>query len=209
MMDKSIDFWNKISSKYDLQVISKYSLAYDATIRKTKVYLKSTDRVLDYGCGTGITAIELANSVNEIIAFDTSENMIDIAKKKSVIEEKKNIHFGVNDIFDNSLKAGTFDVVLGFNILYFIKDLDKTLNRIRELLKPDGFFISVTDCLGEKNTFANNIKYFLSRMKILPYMRQFKMKDLEKTIRKSGFIIVESENLYENPPNFYLVAQKK
>ena len=127
------EFWNKMSKGYDAQVKSKFNEAYNKTIEITKKYLKNTDIVLDYACGTGITTIELCENVKDINAIDISENMINIAKEKSEKRNIKNIQFNVVDIYDKRLKKGSFDVIMGFNILYFIRDIDNVIKRINEL----------------------------------------------------------------------------
>lgn len=208
-MKNAKSFWDKMSSKYDCQVNSKYSDTYAKTINITKKYLNDTDVVLDYGCGTGLTTIELHENVKKIHAIDISGNMISIAKSKSKKKGISNIHFDVIDIFDEKLEESSFDVIMAFNILYFIEDIDKVMNRINELLKPNGTFISATDCLGEKKTVMILLQSLLSKIRVIPYMRKFKISELERIVEGSNFSIIETQNLYSTPPNYYIVARKK
>jgi 2-polyprenyl-3-methyl-5-hydroxy-6-metoxy-1,4-benzoquinol methylase len=55
-------------------------------------------------------------------------------------------------IFDTRLKEETFDVILAFGILHLLKDFPKAIRRINELLKPGGWFISSTACMGKDKT---------------------------------------------------------
>lgn len=208
-MKNAKSFWDKMSSKYDCQVNSKYRDTYAKTINITKKYLNDTDVVLDYGCGTGLTTIELHENVKKIHAIDISGNMISIAKSKSKKKGIANIHFDVIDIFDEKLEESSFDVIMAFNILYFIEDIDKVMNRINELLKPNGTFISATDCLGEKKTVMILLQSLLSKIRVIPYMRKFKISELERIVEGSNFSIIETQNLYVTPPNYYIVARKK
>lgn len=207
---KSADkFWNKMSHNYDFQVNSKYAQTYDETIKITQKYLKNSDVVLDLGCGTGITTIKLAADVKKIDAIDISENMIDIAKSKADKHGLSNIDFGVLDIYNEKLKKGSYDVIMAFNILYFIKDLNKLLYRVNDLLKPDGIFISSTDCLGEKQTLTIMIQSLLSKMGLIPYIKKLKISELKEMIAANNFSIVETRNLYDSPPNYYIAAKRK
>ncbi|NLO63461.1 MAG: class I SAM-dependent methyltransferase [Clostridiaceae bacterium] len=206
-MDRTEKFWNKISGRYDKQVTGKYSKAYTRTIEKTRCYLKDTYSVLDFACGTGITTVELAKNVKEIRAIDISDNMIDLAKKKMEKHDIKNVNFTTCDIMSDTIKDQSFDVVLAFNILYFLEDIDEILIRIRHILKSGGLFISVTDCLGEKKSILNVFQSFLSTIGIIPYTRKYKMRELECLIEKAGFSIIETDNFYTNPPNYFVVAQ--
>lgn len=207
-MDKSVKFWNSMSNSYDNQVNKKYSEAYKKTIEKTKKHLKEKDKVLDFACGTGITTVELADSVENIFAIDISDKMIEVAKNKITDNSIENVNFTVCDIMDNTLKDDSFDVILAFNILYFLRNDKEVVRRIHSLLKKGGLFISVTDCFGEKNTMMTVLQSCLSKIGIIPYMKKYKMKDIDSLLKESGFTIKESENLYTIPPNYYVVAEK-
>lgn len=207
-MKQDKEFWNKMSKGYDAQVKSKFYETYNKTIEVTKKYLKNTDIVLDYACGTGITTIELCENVKDINAIDISENMINIGKEKSEKRNIKNIQFNVMDIYDEGLQKGSFDVIIGFNILYFIRDIDNVIKRINELLKPNGIFISTTDCLGEKKSIITAIECLLSKMGIIPYIKMLKRNELKELIKKYDFSIIETQTLYNSPPNYFIVARK-
>ena len=205
---KSEFFWDKISRNYDNQVGKKYQQTYTDTIEKTKKYLNKSDVVLDFACGTGITTLQIANCVKEIYAIDISQNMIDIAEEKAKNNEIDNIQFWKTDLFHETFEKGFFDVILAYNILYFIKNAQKNVTRIHELLKPEGLFISVTDCLGEKISLLNRIHHFLSRIGMLPFMKMYSISELEGVVTEGNFSIVETANLYDTPPNYFIVAKK-
>jgi len=207
-MNKASIFWNKLSSHYDKQVNCKYSQAYNLTIEKTKKYLKNTDSVLDYACGTGITIVKLANNVKEIKAIDISIDMINIAKKKIKAQNINNVSFQTCDIMNGTIKDNSFDAVLAFNILYFVENIDEVLEKVWQTLKDGGLFISVTDCLGEKKSIVNLLQSFFSKLGIIPYIRRYTIKELEDVIKKADFSIIETDNLYTNPPNYFIVGKK-
>lgn len=200
-------FWDRMSSRYDNQV-KKYRQTYRDTIERTKKYLNKDDAVLDFACGTGIATIPISGLVKEIHAIDISRGMLDIAKEKAAENGIENIRFFKTDLFDDGFEKESFDVVLAVNILYFLRNAPENLNRIFELLKPGGLFISATDCLGEKKSFSNRIKKLLGRMGILPFMQMYSISELKKSITDAGFKIRETANLYDNPPNCFIAAKK-
>ena len=204
---KSEGFWDKMSTNYDNQV-KKYQQTYADTIERTKKYLKKDDIVLDFACGTGITTIQMSGSVREIHAIDISQRMIDIGKEKAEKDQISNIKFYKTDLFNEEFEKNSFNVVLAFNILYFLKNAPENISRIYELLKPGGLFISVTDCLGEKISLLNIIKHFLSKIGILPFMKMYSISELEDLVTDVDFKIIETANLYDNPPNYFIVARK-
>ena len=207
-MSTGKNFWDKMARSYDTHTNTKYEKAYEATISYTQKYLKNTDIILDYACGTGITTIPLSGNVKKIIAADTSEKMIEIAEKKALENKTKNIEFNVSTIFDESFEKKSFDAVLAFNILCYINEDEKLFKRILDLLKPGGLFISATDCYGDDKTFKTKLMFLLCRIGIFPKINNFNTIQLESNIKNSGFQIVETKNLYETPPNFYIVSKK-
>jgi len=206
-MNKPEKFWNKISAKYNNQ-LKRYERTYLKTIEKTKKYLDKDDIVLDYGSGTGVILVEIADSVKEIHAIDIASNMIEIARRKSNERKIENIHFARTDIFDDRFKEKSFDVIFAFNILYLLSDVTSVLKRINALLKPGGMFISATDCLGEKKTFVNTLKYVLSKIGILPFMYMLKIHELETLIMDAQFQIIETEKLSDASSNYFIAAKK-
>ena len=75
-------------------------------------YLKDTDVVLDYGCGTGTTACEISSLVKRVPAIDISYGMIEIPKVKAASGGVVNVVFNHADIFDEQLKSADLDALL-------------------------------------------------------------------------------------------------
>ncbi|MCK4922636.1 MAG: methyltransferase domain-containing protein [Bacteroidales bacterium] len=209
-MNKSEEFWNKLSKNYDKQAIDK---AYKLIVDKSKKHFRNNDTILDFGCATGLYAVEFANNVKEIQAFDISSKMIDIARKKAINNQIDNITFSQTTLFDKTYKKSSIDTILALNILLYFKDLEKVLNRMNELLKTDGLIITSTACLKEKRTFigimSSSIIFTLKKLKILPYLKFFTIHELEEKIENCGFEMIETGILIDKPATeYYIVAQK-
>lgn len=202
-------FWDRISGKYDQNVNKTYSQTYHDTIDYTKKYLKQTDEVLDFACGTGIITAQVANSVEQIHAIDISPKMLDAAKHKCQDEQIKNISFDVMTIFDASLQKESYDVIFAFNVLCYMRDYKKAVKRIYQLLKPGGVFISATDCDEGTLTIKDIRRFIKSLFGRIPYIKRFTVKGLEKAIEKH-FQIMQAENLHEpKEPNYFIAAKKQ
>jgi 2-polyprenyl-3-methyl-5-hydroxy-6-metoxy-1,4-benzoquinol methylase len=42
-------------------------------------------------------------------------------------------------------------VILAFHVLHLLEDTQEVVQRMHELLKPGGLFVSATACMGEKS----------------------------------------------------------
>lgn len=202
------DFWNMRSRNYDTQVGPHYQAAYDKTVKNTLKYLKSTDRVLEFACGTGIVTFQVAPHVDQVRAIDISDEMVEKAQRKASELKLSNVEISQTGIFDACLEEESFDAVMAFNVLCYLDDRPEVLARIRSLLKPGGMFLSATDCLGQKFTKVGFKKFVKSHTGKMPYVAFDSMKKLERAIADAGFTVLERENLFPAPPNLFVAAKK-
>ena len=182
-MSKSEKFWDQSASNYD-NTEGRFDFIHSRSRENTKRYLKDTDIVLDYGCGTGTTACEISGLVKSVRAIDISTGMIEIAKGKATTGSVVNVDFEQADIFDEEFENGSFDVVLAFNMLHTVPDPESVVQRTVELLKPGALFISVTPCLGGKKSALVSLQILLVRallkLGVFPVpIRQLKSPDLD------------------------------
>lgn len=209
-MNRSEKFWDRISRTYDEQAKDGDSeQSYITAIENAKKHLNSSDCVLDFGCGTGIITLEIADDVKEIHAIDISSKMIETIKRKASERKIENIDCAQATIFDERFKRESFDVILAFSVLHYVEDAQKGMQRINELLKPEGLLISETPCLGEKKTLVSILIFLLSKVGFLPSMRFLTISELEDLVANRGFSIVETEEYsYHNVVEYLIVAQK-
>ncbi|MBP7508535.1 MAG: class I SAM-dependent methyltransferase [Prolixibacteraceae bacterium] len=200
--DRSVNMWNRQANSY----------SHIKSIENIKQYLNDSDIVLDYGCATGTVAIKVADKVKVIYGIDISSKMINTALKNASELNIENINFAKSTLFDDRYRIESFDVIIAFHILHYLKDTHKEIIRINELLKPGGLIISATFCMGEKKNYRGVLLFFivflLTKLGILPYMRLFKFSELEKLITNCNFQIVETKCLDPKSTNYFIVAKK-
>src|SRR5210317_1390195 len=134
-------FWDLISARYAASPISDRK-AYETKIEKIKACLSPEDVVLDIGCGTGTQCGDLAGSVKQVTGIDISSKLLVIAEQRKAERKLDNVEFIKTSLFDERFKPGSFDVVMAFYVLHLFEDIDAVLQRVNELLKPGGLFIS-------------------------------------------------------------------
>ncbi len=178
------------------------------TLDHTKAHLSGDNNVLEVGCGTGTTALLLADCVKQITASDISANMIDIATNKANDQQVVNINFIQATLFDDTLEKNSFDVILALNFLHLLEDLPAAIKRLNELLKPEGKFISKTICMADQNRLWRVLIHFMQKLGIAPYVNFLKVAELEEIIANTDFRIIETRVFSSTSPSRFIVARK-
>ncbi len=207
MKSTSEKFWNKTARKYAKDPI-KDMAGYEKTLADTKKYLGADKCVLEFGCGTGMTALKLATYTKEYTATDISTEMITIANERKAAEKADNLHFVKGTLDDASLKKGAYDVILGYNIIHLLDDTNAALKRIHALLKPGGVFISKTPCLREKSWFWPIAAPIVAAVLGVGTIKSFTVAQLEEIIISQGFHIIDRHLYSSTMSRPFWVAKK-
>ena len=211
-MSKSKDFWDKSADNYD-KTEERFEHIHHTSRESAKEHLEANDVVLDYGCGTGTTACELASHVGEIRAIDISPRMIELSQAKAASLGVENVHLGVGDIFDDGYEAASFDAILAFNMLHTVPDPQRVVERAHELLKPGATFISVTPCLASKMSPVVRLQIQLARVLgkvgiISIPIRRLQPSDLDELVFGDLFELIEAKEIYAGALSYFVVARK-
>ncbi len=183
-------FWDRIARKYAKDPIADMA-GYERTLEETRRYLKASDSVFEFGCGTGTTALRLAPSVGHLTATDISNEMIAIAREKAAAAGVTNTSFEVATPNALTLPEQSFDVALGFNVLHLVAAREAALRGVHRVLKPGGVFVSKTPCLSEMNPAIRLVVPLMQAIGQAPYVAFFSADELERAIVDAGFEIIE------------------
>ena len=198
-------FWDRASKNYDKG--DKIDETYLKMLEIMKKYLKETDTLMDFGCATGSISIDLSKNVNKVIGIDISSEMIKLAKEKAIEHNADNVYFAKSTIFDERHKDGTYDAIMAFNILHLLDDPNMAIQRINELLKDGGIFISNTACLADKGRYISGMMTLITKLPFLPNVNNFRVSELMVMIEKNGFEILESMT-FEDEHHPFIIARK-
>ncbi|MDV2079171.1 class I SAM-dependent methyltransferase [Marinobacter xestospongiae] len=185
-MKESKAFWDKAAARYARSPV-KDEASYQKKLAITREYLKPDWSVLEFGCGTGSTALAHAPFVREIVATDISDAMIEIATAKATEAGITNVHFQQGTLNQPDLTPNRFDAVLGLNILHLLEDLPAVLATIHRLLKSGGVFVSSTALVSEINPVWRLAIPVMQRVGLAPYVNRLGRQDLLRALATAGF----------------------
>lgn len=187
-MSTSTKFWDKIAEKYAKQPIADEA-SYQKKLQVTQEYFQPEMEVLEFGCGTGSTAIIHAPYVKHIRAIDISGNMIAIAQGKAEAQDINNVTFEQLTIEELEVTDCTYDAVLGMSILHLLEDKEKAIAKVYKILKPGGIFATSTMCMGDAFGWFKFIAPIGKALGFFPVVRIFTAPHLIESITDAGFAI--------------------
>lgn len=199
-------FWDRIAPRYAKKPV-KDPEAYAQKLETLRSLLKSSDAVLEVGCGTGSTALTLAPDVAHYTATDCSRTMIEIAEDKHPNSWTGNLSFAVADA-TKRIPGAPFDVVMAFSVLHLVDDLPQTLRAIHNQLRPGGLFLSKTVCLGEGNLAIRLFVRTLRAVGLAPPVLFLSTAELREALMTAGFDVEDCRHFGKGLLNPFFVARR-
>jgi 2-polyprenyl-3-methyl-5-hydroxy-6-metoxy-1,4-benzoquinol methylase len=206
-MNSSVNFWNRSARRYAQRPIADQN-AYQKKIALTQEYFHPDTDVLEFGCGTGSTALIHAPKVRSYLATDASPRMIEIARERMTENATNNLDFEVATLDDMQHRQQAFDAILGLNILHLLRDPERAISQAFSLLKPGGVFISNTACLQDTRPYLKPIAILARTLRFAPYLNFLSRRQLEMQLEKAGFQI-EYRWVPETSRDVYFVIATK
>ncbi len=130
--------FNIVAKGYDCDALRFFSSS--AEHLAFLLNLKGDENVLDVATGTGTAAIAIAARLpaGKVTGVDFSSGMLDQARNKARSLGLNNIDFIETDMRALAFPAGRFDAAVCSFGIFFVRDMDKQLNRIVNVVRPNG-----------------------------------------------------------------------
>jgi SAM-dependent methyltransferase len=144
--DGAANYWLDIYRQDGLQGVI-YRERMEAALRWIRdVRLPAGARVLEVGCGAGLTAAELGRSGFEVTATDSSIEMVKKAQRHAeeagVVDAVRVVHA---DAHRMPFAAEQFDVVVALGLLPWLHDPQQAVREMIRLLSPGGWIVVTAD----------------------------------------------------------------
>ena len=145
--------------------------------------ISKDDIILDIGCGGGVNVERFLNMTeNKVYGLDYSE----IAVEKSTNLNQDAIDEGRCEVIQGSVSElpfedNTFDIVTGFETVYFWPDFVNDCKEVRRVLKDDGIMFICNEAIPDEEDERQKELIDLLDMKI------FSEDEFDEYLREAGF----------------------
>jgi ubiquinone/menaquinone biosynthesis C-methylase UbiE len=171
--------------------------------------VKPGESLIDFGCGTGVFAIEAARRGLKVIAIDISPAMLSYAKSKATELGVGSINFVESGFLNYQHLSGPVDYVTTSFAFHHLPDYWKTiaLKNIYKILKDSGR-LYIQDVVIEEENSIENINSFIEsqeqlggeflRVDAIEHFRdEFSTYDwvLEGMLERAGFTVDSKESI--------------
>lgn len=205
-MAPSPRFWDKVAERY-AKIPIKDEESYQRKLRETQAHFTPETELLEFGCGTGSTALRHAPHVKHILASDISAKMIEIARRKAADQGIGNVTFEVSAVEALEAPEAAFDMVLGLNILHLLEDKEAAIAKVNRLLKPGGRFVSSTVCLTGIFRVLQLVAPLGRLLGKMPLVRFFTAQEVLDGLAAGGFAI-ETQWRHAGGRALFVIARK-
>lgn len=199
-------FWDRSAERYARRPVPDEAV-YQKKLQITRTYFRPDMEVLEFGCGTGSTALAHAPYVRRIVAIDYSANMIDIARAKAEAAGVDNVTFREASIEDLEGEETQWDAVLGLSILHLLDNPEEVMAKVWRMLKPGGAFVTSTACVGETMAWFKYIVPVGMFLGLMPFVKVMSVQQLRDALIQAGFEI-DHEWRPGKDPTVFIVAKK-
>lgn len=164
-------------------------------VERTWVLQHARGRILDAGTGTGRFAIPLAEvSRNSVVAFDYSNEMLDLNRKLAAAQGVHSIEYQQGDIEHLPFETNAFDSVVSITVVRHFPQWQAILKEYIRVLKPGGKLVFEM-CSGDHIRAANKIwKRFgaqYSKDGFLSFEAEVPFDELRQFLEANGAEILE------------------
>jgi ubiquinone/menaquinone biosynthesis C-methylase UbiE len=140
----------------EIRFRSEYDYAVFEYVRSAKVIqsversgVKLKGRVLDAGCGSGGTALSIAEEVSFAVGLDLSPRFSDAGTRLAREKRIRNVAFTQGDGLKLPYADGSFDVVLSHSVIEHLPSAETYIAECARVLRPGGrFYLSTAPTLS-------------------------------------------------------------
>lgn len=135
------DEWPERYDQWFATSIGKLAKEVEGNLISDLLGLKSREKILDAGCGTGVFTVDLVAAGAEVVGLDISRPMLSFARKKTSGYAFFPVQGDMQHLpFDDNF----FDKVVSITALEFIADAKRAVDELSRVTRPGGCVVVAT-----------------------------------------------------------------
>ena len=143
---------------------------------------------IEYGCGTGLVGLQLANDFDTLLLVDTSDGMIEQLEQKLDSMDVPSVSVLHYDIMTDTSQDLHADCIFSCMVLHHLKDIEDVFGRFYHILQPGGHIL-IADLDKEDGSFHADFPNFDGH-------NGFEHAFLTEAAAKAGFVKTEIQTFY-------------
>jgi SAM-dependent methyltransferase len=139
-------FWRSIYAREDVYAVIYQDRHAAVLLQVERLALPTGARVLDIGCGAGVTSVSLAQRGFSVDAVDVAPAMLDQTRRLAHdAGVAQNLRTSEGDVRHLPFPDGTFQLVVALGVLPWISPLDGPIREMTRVLRTGGYLIITVD----------------------------------------------------------------
>jgi len=189
----------------------RYSAEFKETLRLLKACKPPGNKLLDLGCGNGISSVSLALEGFQVTAVDPDPSeTIGTGALRLLADrfELKNLKILTNVTENLKLEDGSFDIVYCRQSMHHAQNLTDFVRKGSGALKKGGIFMTVRDHVIFDET---DKEWFLENHPLHGFYggeNAFQSSEYRKAFSRAGLFVLKELKHYDNVINYYPITQK-
>jgi ubiquinone/menaquinone biosynthesis C-methylase UbiE len=156
------DFWTEVYEREDVVALICQRRHDVALAWIDELRLPAQARILEVGCGSGLTAVELARKGFHVEATDTVPEMLELTRRRAeAAAVGRRLRTTLSDAHAIGFDTETFDAAIALGVIPWLHTPQIAAREIARVLKP-GAHLIVTANNADRLTYLMDPKYNLA-----------------------------------------------
>lgn len=121
-----------------------------------QVPVREAMMAVDFGCGTGLVALGLAEHVRQVIGIDSSAGMLNVLGEKLRRAGIHNVETLLLDLEQESAPELRADLIVSAMTLHHLTDVPAVMGKLAAMLAPGGY-LALADLVMEDGSFHSDM----------------------------------------------------
>jgi predicted TPR repeat methyltransferase len=148
-------FFDRFAPRFDARLVEELRYAAPAVaerVLKPRLEGRSGLRVVDLGCGTGLSGGFLRPRAGSLVGVDLSAAMLDRAQARGIYDEL--VREEIGDYLARR-EAASLDVAIALDVFIYVGNLERVMGAVAAALAPGGIFaFSIEELAAAGGDFA-------------------------------------------------------